>query len=70
MGRPIELPSPWRELAEAFGGVRLLAQACDVRAWTIQRWARGDFVPSTLTRRAVNLLATRRGLERPFPSEE
>lgn len=39
-GRPTTLPSPWRELAAAAGGVAALAARFEVDPSTIGRWAR------------------------------
>lgn len=45
MSRPITLPSPWRELAYAAGGVRQLADALGVEPRTVHRWAHGKRKP-------------------------
>lgn len=66
-GRPITLPSPWGELAEAFGGVKELAEACGVERRAIGRWANGDRMPGPIVRKHVNALARRRGLSEPWP---
>jgi hypothetical protein len=66
MGRPIELPSPWRELALALGSVTALAEACGASVRTVQRWADGSMVPRAIVKKHVNALARRRGLEEPW----
>jgi hypothetical protein len=60
------LPSPWRELAAALGGVAQLAEACGVTTRTVQRWARGELTPGPIVKRHVGALAKRRGLEEPW----
>lgn len=69
VGRPMALPSPWLELAEAFGGVAELAEACGVSRRGLNHWAAGDRVPGSIVRRHVNALARRRGLKEPWPKE-
>lgn len=66
MGRPTTLPEPWRKLAEQLGGVGVLATACGVAYHTVERWARGDFVPKSIIRTVVNKLATDQGVDAPF----
>lgn len=66
MSRPTTLPSPWRELAAALGGVGALAEACGVEPRTVARWADGTRSPSELQRRDVRARLRRRGLQAPW----
>ena len=40
-GRPVELPSPWGELAKKVGGSAELANKLGVGTSTLNKWARG-----------------------------
>lgn len=62
-------PSPWRELAEAYGGAAALAKACGVSRQTLWRWTRGDRPNSLHTTTFVNRLARRLGVKEPFVSD-
>ena len=66
MGRPVELPSPWREMVEHAGTADRLIEALGVGKSTFYRWTRGELVPRKPTRDAVNSWAKRRGLKPPF----
>lgn len=68
MARPTTLPSPWRELAQAYGGVGKLAEACGVSLRALERWASGERSPSLFAQRHVRALARRRGVRDPFPA--
>lgn len=52
----MELRSPWREFAEAMGGVAKLAKFLDVDRGTVRRWASGELVPSKLVQEHVRQL--------------
>lgn len=56
MGRPVEIPSPWKELANAVGGKLILAEKLGVADSTINRWARRVHEPSELTKKEVRRL--------------
>ncbi len=66
MARPTTLTGPWKDLADALGGVSKLADELAVDAWTIGRWARGDFKPHAAIQKSVNQLAKRHKLPAPF----
>jgi len=66
MGRKTTLPAPWAELADRFGGVQQLAEACGASQPTLWRWARKLTVPGKIVQRHVNTLARRRGIAPPF----
>jgi hypothetical protein len=70
MSRPSTLPSPWSELATAFGGVQALARACGVQRSAVYRWACRGIVPGLHTRQHVNALARARKIAEPFSEEE
>lgn len=55
-GRPIQLASPWGELAQAVGGTLILAEKFGVAGTTLNRWANGIHEPSELTKREVRNL--------------
>lgn len=55
-GRPIELESPWGELAKAVGGTKILAEKFGVAGTTLNRWANGVHEPSELAKREVRNL--------------
>lgn len=57
-GRPIEIPSPWGDLAKAVGGTHILAKNFGVADTTLNRWAMGIHQPSELTKREVRRLCT------------
>ena len=66
MGAPVRLPDPWRALAEAVGGVDVLATCLGVHERTIRRWARGEVRPGRLVRDGVVRFAAQRGVRGPF----
>ena len=65
MARPTTLPKDWAKLAEAMGGVTALATRCGVSYQTIERWAKGDFMPGQLTQDAVGALAASVNVDAP-----
>jgi hypothetical protein len=67
MARPISLPSPWLELAQAVGGVGKLAEACGVTTRALERWASGDRTPGSIVRDHVRALARRHKVAEPWP---
>jgi hypothetical protein len=66
MSRETTLPAVWRALADALGGVGALAAECKVDPKTVWRWANEENVPSAVTRKYVDALAKRRGLDPPW----
>jgi hypothetical protein len=62
VGRPPELPPPWRELAAAYGGVGGLAARCGVHRNTVRRWAIGELTPGEVVRAYVRGLALSAGV--------
>ena len=65
MSRATSLPTPWRELAVALGGVAALADACGVTTRTLARWATGELRPTALRLADVRARLRRRGLALP-----
>lgn len=65
-GRPTTLPSPWRELADALGGVAALADACKVRPSTVWRWAAGVTTPGGVVQDHVRALARQHKVAAPW----
>lgn len=63
MGAPIRLPAPWDALANAVGGVDVLATCLGVHERTIRRWATGEVTPGKLVREAVCNFAAARGVK-------
>ena len=63
---PSSMPAPWGALAAAYGGRRALAAALKVDEKTIWRWATGENTPSHATRRLVDALARRKGVDEPW----
>ena len=66
MARETTLTGKWKTLADALGGVGLLAEACAVSRSTIARWADGTQVPHRLIRDMVNELAVANACKPPF----
>jgi hypothetical protein len=64
--RPTTLPPRWKALADAFGGVAQLAEACCVSPMTVWRWGAGEATPGTIVRRHVEQLARKRKLASPW----
>lgn len=68
MPKEQNLPAgPWKDLADAHGGVPQLAAELGVDPWTIYRWARGEFKPRAMVQKMVNAIAKRRRCTPPFP---
>ncbi len=68
-GRPLGLRGPLRELAEALGGRRKLAEAIGVNEKQIYRWSEGIVVPSCPTRKVLAALAGLHEIEPPYGIE-
>ena len=66
MSAASSLPAPWRELAEAAGGVGKLAEAFGVSPRTIHRWAHGERTPSVLEQRGINAWALAHKCKAPY----
>jgi hypothetical protein len=71
LSRPIELPEPWRSLAESAGGVAALAELCHTTKVSVWRWANGREQPPAAARVVLSELARSNGLSCPVaaPSE-
>ena len=67
MARPSTLATPWRELAEAMGGVGKLAASCGVTMRALERWASGERTPGPIVQKHVRSLARRHGVAAPWP---
>lgn len=55
-GRPIHIPSPWKELSEAVGGTKKLADKLCVSGATINRWANGVHRVPEMTKKEIRRL--------------
>lgn len=63
-GRPLAIPSPWRELALAVGGLKALADRLGVTTKTVRRWSRGS-APTLAHWKAMWEVCDEVGVERP-----
>lgn len=60
--KPLQLPSPWLELALAYGGRKNLASVIGVSETTIYRWAMGKSKPSKFAVIEIKRIAESKGL--------
>ena len=65
-GRPIHIPSPWGELAEAVGGTKELAEKFGVSGATINRWANGVHKAPEMAKKEVRRLCKYYKIETSF----
>jgi hypothetical protein len=66
MARPLTIPQPYRQLAEAVGGSRALARSLHVHHGQLYRWAHGDQAPEGQHRVDLERLFTLHGLVSPY----
>lgn len=64
-GRPVTLPSPWKELAETMGGVQAVADALASSPRTVRQWAHGERTPRGPSRVLVDRLFRRHKIQVP-----
>lgn len=57
-------------MADALGGIRLLAVQCDVSTWTVRAWIAGMRVPSPRSQRRLNAIAEDLGIRAPYSQWE
>lgn len=62
-GRPIHIPSPWGELADAIGGTKKLAEKLFVSGATINRWANGVHKVPEMAKKEIRRLCKYYGIE-------
>jgi hypothetical protein len=67
MTRPLSLPSPWLELANAHGTLAALALRIGVQPLAVWRWAHGHRHPGTLAQRRVNELCREARIRLAYP---
>ncbi|MBP6218564.1 MAG: helix-turn-helix domain-containing protein [Oligoflexales bacterium] len=65
-GRPIHIPEPWGQLAEAVGGTQKLAQKLGVSGATVNRWANGVHKVPELAKREIRRMCKYYGIETTF----
>lgn len=66
IGRPIELPEPWRALAVKVGGTLALISELGITRSTLYRWVKGVQPRSLHTKRWVNEFAADNKCRKPF----
>jgi hypothetical protein len=66
-GRPTVFEGPWRELADAVGGVVALSELLQVSRKQLHRWATGEVEPAYLEKLGLNAVAHNRGCRAVFP---
>lgn len=64
IGKPIEMPSPWGDLAEVLGSVAM-ADALGVTLRTLNRWATGEMKPHALRVPAIRKLFAKHKIKPP-----
>lgn len=62
MGRPPNLPEPWRSMAAKLGGVQALADALLCGVATLRRWAHGQTKPDRRAQELIDRLFRAHGL--------
>lgn len=65
-GRPVHIPSPWGELANAVGGTKKLAEKICVSGSTLNRWANEVHRVPELAKKEVRRLCKYYGIEASF----
>ncbi len=65
MTRHCTLPEPWRSLANAVGGVGVLAVMVEAAPRSIHAWAHQDQLPHWRTREAIEKVFDLYGIRRP-----
>lgn len=65
MGRPMLIPSPWRDLAGLAGSVAAAAALLGVSERTLRLYARGEGTPRTPARKSIEREFCLQGLPLP-----
>ena len=63
VGRPIHIPPPWGELADAVGGTKKLADKLCVSGATVNRWANGVHKVPEMAKKEIRRLCKYYGIE-------
>ena len=69
LGRPVELPGAWGEMAHEAGGTTALAERLGKGSRTVQRWAKGEHAPSKADWFLIAAVAKELGVTPPRASQ-